>query len=82
MLQVNVTTATKYIVYEFSNCFGEIGCFPGEHHIHLKNDTVSVVSLSRRVPFAHQQKIVELDCTEKLGFMALLYYCNYLVLYG
>ena len=44
---------------EYSDCFGQIGCLPGTHHIVLKDNMTPVTHAPRRVPVALRPKLKE-----------------------
>ena len=53
------STFPDYIVNEFSDCFGEIGCFPNTHHIVTDPTVPPVVNPPRRLPISLHQKLHE-----------------------
>ena len=65
----NINEYTKASIdNEYLDCYDEIGCLPGIHHIELKPNAIPVVSPTRRIPFALNAKVIdELRRMEKLG---------------
>ena len=49
----------KDFLAEYSDCFGQIGCLPGTHHIVLNDNITPVIQAPRRVPVALRPKLKE-----------------------
>ena len=71
---LKIDTTDIHFLAEYSNCFGQIGCLPGTHHIVLKDNMTPVIHAPRRVPVALCPKLKEelermkrLDITEPVN---------------
>ena len=57
VLKIDITDID--FLTEFSDCFGQIGCLLGTHHIVLKDNVTPVIHAPRRVPVAQRPKLKE-----------------------
>ena len=58
VLKIDTTTDIDFLA-EYSDCFGQIGCLSGGHHIVLKDNMTPVIHAPRRVPVALRPKLKE-----------------------
>ena len=57
VLKIDITDID--FLTEFSDCFGQIGCLLGTHHIVLKDNVTPVIHAPRKVPVAQHPKLKE-----------------------
>ena len=56
---LHVNSSVTNFTEEYSDCFGEIGCLPGTHHITIHETATPVVHPPRRVPHSLKPKLKE-----------------------
>ena len=67
---LKIDTTDIDFLAEYSDCFGQIGCLPGTHHIVLKDHMTPVIHAPRRVPVALRPKLKEeLERMKKLDII-------------
>ena len=56
---LHVNSSAPNFTEEYSDCFGEIGCIPGTHHITIDETATPIVHPPRRVPHSLKPKLKE-----------------------
>ena len=65
-----VIVSDEQFLFEFSNCFGEIGTLKNTHHIEIKENRTPVVTPVRKIPLALKPKLEkELKCMVDLDII-------------
>ena len=52
-----VNVSDEQFLFEFSDCFGEIGTLKNAHHIEIKHNVTPVVTPVRKIPLALKHKL-------------------------
>ncbi len=56
---LHVNSSPTNFTEEYSDCFGEIGCLPGTHHITIDETATPIIHPPRRVPHSLKPKLKE-----------------------
>ena len=56
---LHVNSSVANFTEEYSDCFGEIGCLPGAHHITIDETATPIIHPPRRVPHSLKPKLKE-----------------------